>query len=254
MFSASGSYFVEFKTIKEMFAKIFWILFIIGLVYLFAPNLIPWTFFGLWKPVGSLSTWLSAGTPIFIWAVAVTILLEPFRYKNNVSKYQKLILKFNNPEAYPSVSEIIFKGTLTSFWAGISEEVYYRWLGLMGGIGISVFMNFLFFGFLGFGIPEAITNYITAPLANFFTGGYLANWLAESPWYIACAILTINADFREGHQHLGIVGLINSWFIGMFLFWIMFSYGLLAAIVIHIIYDLIIYSLFALSIAVRRPW
>ena len=62
-------------------------------------------------------------------------------------------------------------------------------------------------------------------------------------------MLYTNAFFRDGHRYQGPIGVLNSWFAGMFLFWIMFTYGLPAAILVHFMYDFLIFSLGAIRVA-----
>jgi hypothetical protein len=45
---------------------------------------------------------------------------------------------------------------------------------------------------------------------------------------------------------------VNSWFLGMVLFYIMFHYGLLSAIIVHFIYDFIIFTIRAIDCLCER--
>jgi hypothetical protein len=58
-------------------------------------------------------------------------------------------------------------------------------------------------------------------------------------WFVVgAAIVSISIRFRDGHIYLGLIGWINAWFLGMFMFYLTFQYGLLAAILVHILYDI----------------
>lgn len=48
---------------------------------------------------------------------------------------------------------------------------------------------------------------------------------------------------RNGHAYQGWFGTINSWFLGLYFFYIMLTHGLLAAIVVHFTYDFIIFTI-----------
>lgn len=85
------------------------------------------------------------------------------------------------------------------------------------------------------------------PIADFATLGALHEHLYHPhSWAVGAAILSSNAVFRDGHKYQGPFGIINSWFGGMVLFWVMFNYGLLAAMCIHFLYDFVYFCTIAL--------
>lgn len=194
----------------------FFVLIVIAWIWPWALE--PFTFFSVWSIKGSVFTWLLAASPILIWA-AVTSLLCSTK---------------NKPGIVP--------GTLISAWAGIVEEICFRWLIFLHVmVGIKV-LNFLFFDWLlGFGLAELFHNYISGPIVNWTTFGYLEGYIFHPHhWAIGAGMLIANGLFRDGHTYQGLIGIVNSWFIGLFFFYMMFSYGLLAAILVHFLYDLII--------------
>lgn len=84
-------------------------------------------------------------------------------------------------------------------------------------------------------------TYIAGPLASMVTLGKMSNILFHpSGWAVGSALLSSNGFFRDGHKYLGLFGWINSWFIGMFMFWLLFEYGIVACIVVHFLYDFFI--------------
>ena len=204
----------------------------------------PFTVLSLWTPPGEqslirLPSWGEAAYPIFVWGVSVTLIAQIatiYSNKNWMEKYKDRL-------AIADAEDNYFKGILISTWAGVAEEVAFRWIFfLYGMIGIKV-ANWLFFGFLGFGIAEHVYLWIVGPIANFFTFGYMEHWLFHpAHWAIGASLIAANAKFRDGHKYQGLIGVINSWFIGMFLFWCMFKFGLLAAIAIHFFYDFLIFT------------
>ena len=103
-------------------------------------------------------------------------------------------------------------------------------------------LNWIFFGFAGLGLIELLQVHILGPIANWATLGLLERYI-DNPanWLIGAALMSSNSMFRNGHRYLGWFGFINSWFIGMFMFYLLFKYGLVACIVVHFVYDLLIF-------------
>jgi hypothetical protein len=52
--------------------------------------------------------------------------------------------------------------------------------------------------------------------------------------------IVANAWFRDGHKYQGPLGIVNSWYGGMILLYATVTYGLLTAIVVHALYNIII--------------
>jgi hypothetical protein len=204
------------------------------------PSVIPFGTFELWGISGGVTDWMISSWPIFAWAAGVTVIVEIFSEGNWYT--------VRNAE-----SEILLPGVVISIWAGVMEEICFRWLIFLSAIVGAKVTNFIFFGFLGFGVPEWFYLTVMGPIANFFTMGGLEDWLFHpASWAVGVAVLSANGFFRAGHKYQGIVGFVNSWFIGMFLFYIMFTYGLLAAILVHFLYDLLIFVLHYLSAVLKQ--
>lgn len=79
---------------------------------------------------------------------------------------------------------------------------------------------------------------IAGPTANFITLGYLKPWLLDRGWLFSLCILGSTAFFREEHKYQGVLGFANSWFLGMFFFYMMLTHGLFAAICAHFFYNM----------------
>ena len=125
--------------------------------------------------------------------------------------------------------------------AGVVEELCYRWLIFLSSMFWVRVSNFILLGFIGWGIPEHLFIWIFRPLADFVTLHGLHDQLYHpSGWAICAAMLATNAFFRNGHKYQGWFGWINSWFLGMFFFWIMFRFGLPAAMLVHFSYNMVI--------------
>jgi hypothetical protein len=130
--------------------------------------------------------------------------------------------------------------------------------------------NRLMFGWGGReGWLKAFNEDILLPLADWATLHKMSEYLTvtDGQWLIPAAILYANASFRDGHktpkqllkdktrlERVLIVAfpMVNSWYAGMFLFYVMFSYGLFAAIVVHALYDMLIFTIEYLDACVER--
>lgn len=213
---------------------------VILLTHCVSPGHIPYAASDVWSFHGTgFWDWMKLAVPFFAWGVGVTLLI---RFWKRDELAQERVTDILQGKSRPSKSGVFFAGLLISTLAGLLEEVAFRWLIFLASFTYLAIGNFLFFGFLGFGIGEWLTVTIFAPLANFTTLGYLEPWLKNPNWLVAAAVLSANAFFRDGHKYLGPLGVVNSWFMGMFFFYVMFTHGLLAAIVVHFTYDLLIFS------------
>lgn len=76
------------------------------------------------------------------------------------------------------------------------------------------------------------------PVVNWLTLGKFSDIFAMA-WPVGAAMISVNGQFSKGHLYQGIIGLIHSWVIGMLMFWFVFNFGILAAMLIHAIFDLV---------------
>lgn len=206
-----------------------------------SPSFFPIGIWEFWETSSEkIENSIKASVPIFIWGASVTFLLGLFK------SYEKKMVE--------KAHEILQKGFIISLIAGIFEELIFRWI-LFYFIMITVqIFSFFFFGFISesFEIPRLIYWYIFAPIINFFTFFNL-NWLLyEKGWIVGCAATGANAKFRDEHAYLGLLGYLNSWFLGFFFFWIMFNYGIPSAILVHFLYDFIIFGIIYLHAKTRK--
>jgi len=189
---------------------------------------VPYDFFQFWHSSGTVSQWLWSARYVFAWGIGVTTLFS--------------FISHDRPEISRQAEANYVSGIFTSVLAGVLEEIVFRWLYFFFYIFLAVVMNFLFFGFLGFGLVAWFTG-IFGWLADVCTFGMLHAQLTNpATWSIAAGILCANGCFRDGHKYLGFFGYVNAWFIGMFFFWLMFTYGLVAAILVHFLYDFGIFT------------
>ncbi len=202
----------------------FFALIIICLVKWLRPQTIPFDLFHFWQIKGSMWDWTIIAWPMFAWAVGLTII-------NCLTRF----------DPHANAEERFLVGTAMSVFAGVVEEICFRWIRFFAAIvGLKV-INYIFFGWLGFGIAEWFYTNVFCEVANFFTAGFLKPYLFSSlGWFVGAAIISSNGKFRNGHAYQGLFGYINSWFGGMFLFYVMFQFGLIAAIFVHFMYDFLI--------------
>lgn len=209
------------------------------------PELIPYGAFEFWRIKTGPLAWFADGWPILAWGLGINIFLGLLRDNRQA-------LNTLRGNGHNGCSMLIF-GAINSLRAGVLEEIAFRWLIFLAAMATIRIPNFIFFGFLGFGIPEWFHLNIWGPLANWTTFGLLKEHIfPPQGWAIGAALLGTNAFFRDGHRYQGLLGVVNSWFIGMFMFWIMFHHGLLAAITLHFTYDFLIFAYAALRVARNR--
>lgn len=186
--------------------------------------------------VGTGLSWSGIGAVwfIFAWAIGISLLRLAVgaRYESDDSR-----------------GVLLLRGIWISLNAGVFEEIIYRWFIFMSAMVTIPFVNFITFGLIKFLYVELLV-----PLANFTTFGALEPYLYHpSSWIFGAAIVSTSMSFSEAHKHLGLLGRVNSWFGGMVMFWLMFNYGLLTAMAAHVLYDIVVFGLKALT-AMKPRW
>lgn len=206
-----------------MLALIIPTLIVVGILRWIFPDSVPLTLSEFIYLPSDWSLVLRAGIPLFVWGFAL----------NCVVMY--IIPRYR-------LEETTSDGILNSLIAGTTEEIYFRFLLFFIIMYTIQFGNFLFFGWLGFGITEWFTIHISGPFTNFVSFGILSPMFNTElfPWFVAGAIMYSNGKFREGHQYQGPIGIINAWYAGILLFAVMFNYGIIAAMVVHVLFDIMV--------------
>jgi hypothetical protein len=83
---------------------------------------------------------------------------------------------------------------------------------------------------------------VAIPVVDWLTIGKLHFQLTSYSWWVGAAVISTNADFGKGHLSKGgCPGYVNSWAIGMLMFWVVFNFGLLPAMLIHALYDVFLH-------------
>lgn len=215
---------------RKVIKKTIWGVITITLIKWLFPSLIPLGSFELWHIKGDLWTWLVSAKWMFAWAFGVSTII--------------FLIAGSHENERPGY--LFKKGFLTSLEAGVVEEIIFRWLIFMSAMPGLYIMNWILGGFFGadWGLIQWFYVKVLGNIANFFTFGLMHDYIFNPlSWVIGASIITTNTLFRDGHAYQKLLGWINSWYCGMFLFFITLKYGLVAAIIIHFLYDLIIFSL-----------
>lgn len=190
------------------------------------PTVIPFTTFEFFTvDIANIARSMWAMIPLFCYGLLINI---PGYMSGIKSSYTR--------------NELFVEGTKISLFAGIVEELIFRWIFFYSAIIAIAVVDFILLGFIfPYGILGALYNWILIPISSFLTAGYLDTWLYHiDSWVIGAAIISANGKFRDGHSYQGCLGYLTSWFAGMIFFYIMFTGGIFAAIVVHFFYDFFI--------------
>ena len=193
----------------------------------------------LWSRNADIMAGLGSVWLIFVWAAVVPLAIG---------------LKIRKRPRDHEPLDVLRSGFLASLNAGIFEELIYRWLRFSIALILLPVMNFLLFGFMpdAEGVLHWLYKWVFVPFADFATFGTMHDLLFHpASWVVGAAIISANGAFYNDHQYNGVFNQINAWFIGMALFYVMFHYGLLTAIVAHILYDAIVFGCAALTMTWR---
>lgn len=201
---------------------------IISLVGYLWPAVLPFGVLELWQPKGTPLDWLAVGWPALAWIVGLTT-FENLRRRHS---WQELA----------DAEKILVGGLMLSALAGFFEELLCRWLVFMAAIPLLVLANY---GCSSVGLPlfEMLQVYVLGPVTNVLTLGLLSSWLTEPfNWSVGLAMLAANWMFMREHTDRGRFYAANSWFVGMFMFFVMSRFGLPAAMLLHFLFDALFYT------------
>ena len=268
------------KWASNLWTRILFSAVLLVILNVVSPETIPISSSWVWRSEGSVSDWVSLAKPIFAWGFGVTLLFGILR---------KLTWEMRKTNALHA----FLAGLVISVFAGVSEEILFRWILFLPTVALEQFFNWVFSGVLalllsavigagvgaafrnvfltfllglGFpvalgvafgglppGLPEWFHMNVWGPFADLTTGGHLKDYIFHSTGFaVGAAMLTANSLFRDGHKYQGVFGYLNSWFIGMFLFYVMFTFGLPAAILVHFLYDVVVFTTGSVVLAFRN--
>lgn len=210
---------------------------------LFFPSVIPFRFLDVWRVKFVLADAYYAGRPIFIWGLAIQSALS--------------LTTRNHPKVNQLKNKVLKDGFKKSLRAGVFEELVFRWLWFYWAIVLVKISNSLFFnwGILGidFGIAKWSYNAIAEPFVRLYMGSLMDMFLYHPEgWAVGAAMLATNVKFRDGHKYQGLLGWVNSWVLGLLFFRIAFLHGLLAAILVHFVYDVLVHTVVWLDVRIEN--
>lgn len=187
----------------------------------------PFTLLSLWEMKGTPVDWFLVSWPLLLWGVLFNCGRSFF---TDISR--TIADKWDSKKKH-------FMRANMGIWSlfPFLEEIVHRWLLLLLLMPTLVALDFITFGF----IQYSHYNFL-APLCDAVSFGYLADWLYHPVWAVGAAIIVSNLLFSAQHLYQGWFGAINSLIIGFFFFWCTFTYGLLSAIAIHSVYNLLLYT------------
>lgn len=159
--------------------------------------------------------------PLFAWAVGISLFALAFGERLETSWGR---------------SSHILRGIWVSLNIGILEELIYRVFLFLNAMVILTFLNFITFGFVGWVFTKLVT-----PVANFLTLHALEVQLINGNWLLGAAIGAASIEYLRVGPKRGWFHQLTTWPIGMLMFWLVFNYGLLTAIVVHVLYYVVIY-------------
>jgi len=102
-------------------------------------------------------------------------------------------------------------------------------------------------------------QHVIFPVMSFISFGLLDSIMYNKEFSLLfiIAAMSANLKFRDGHKYQGCFGYFNSWIIGYILLHVMMYHGLVVAIIIHAVYDIIIglvYFSKRLILAKKESW
>lgn len=166
---------------------------------------------------------------IFAWGFAIQALIQISRVLHRRPREANLI-------------PLLKHGIYLSAHAGFFEEIVFRVYAFLSFIIIVHLINPYTHDLLQGAAIHAIL-----PAANFITGGFFRDQFAGSDWAFGLAVILGSLFFRSAHIHYGALSKANVWVIGLVMFWVMFHYGLIAAIAAHFLYDACVFTAIALT-------
>jgi hypothetical protein len=110
-------------------------------------------------------------------------------------------------------------------------------LALAGGL---IFLT-VWLGFAANPVYWVYEN-IILPIYGFLSLGYLKPLFEKYPLLLMAGAITANGWFKDGHKYQGPVGVLNAQFFGVYMIYIAFTHGLVYAIALHFLYDLVLFS------------
>ena len=233
---------------SPLFTRMIWAFIGMLLIQWIWPDWIPFETYQFWEIKGNLFQWLTAPVvwPFFIWAIVFALgfcLVIP--HQLGMTSIDGIHRTFRELTS----GRIILGGVIYSAVMGAVKPVAYRWLFFFNAFFFVWLGNFFLGGFIGYlpgvesewGVIMWIYTKILIPIVDYVSLGYLTEFLRSPYWLLGAALLSANATAREDRIFKGFWGWISAFFFGFMQFWVLFQFGLVACIVIQVIYSLIMF-------------
>jgi Type II CAAX prenyl endopeptidase Rce1-like len=216
---------------QNYFSTILFAICYIAFVKWFFPSAIPLNWFFWRENSASVVQILMSSWPVFTFGIVFTSFV--------------LLITKNNPESNYEAEEKLAEDIFISIYAGVTEEIAFRWILFLSCIPAIQLLDWFCGGFLfGNGLINFTYTKFFIPFADFLTFHQLTQYLYNPlSWSLGAAILSTNGKFRDGHSYQGPIGWLDAWFFGMFMYKIVWECGLPIAIFVHISYNSLIFIL-----------
>lgn len=214
---------------------------VLFILYMWFRAYTPFGFWEFWHMPGSWVSLFQRYWMLFAWGVIIQSIVS--------------FTGYNSPYENDNAERFLFKGFLRSAFAGVTEEISFRWLFFLSAIPGARIANWFFFGFAGFGVSEWLFLHVVGPITSTFSLHWMDTILYHSAgWFVGAALVSTNAFFRDGHKYQGITGLVNSWYGGLVLFHVALNYGLPAAIVLHTSFNVTVHLVAYIDMLIERTF
>ncbi len=171
---------------------------------------------------------------IFAWGFGIQFLIQLWRMIRLKPREADLPVLFQH-------------GLWISANAGFFEEIIFRVYAFLSSIIVLKVLDGWFGGFL-----EGLAKGAILPVANWVSFGVFQREFTAGDWALGVAVIVGGLFFRSAHVHYGKLSKANVWVIGMIMFWLVFNYGLVTAIIAHFLYDLCVFTAVAIVSPLQR--
>lgn len=206
------------------------------------PGLVPFGADQYWYIHGSFLDILATAWPIFAWGGLMLLpfvwLMSWFITHPSVISRATFGANINGPIQIQINLPSPAVGMWQSIWIGIGEELGLRWLAFYSLIALLNMLGSL--SLLDNALPRLYT-FLVGPVVNFVTFGQFSSILFHPHWTWAVGgAIVILSFYHSERRFLPIKGNMSwllYWLPNLFLYLVMFRYGLIAAMLVHLIYE-----------------
>jgi hypothetical protein len=190
-------------------------------------------------------TGIVAAWPIYVWALVIASLKRILHFrKTHQGRLEQFARGTYVSVAHAITEEVICRGLLplylTPIFVPIDSLTGGRFAQLCGAVirwVVNPVTNF---------VASSFEHVIGRPFGSPFPLGSFSSDVDARMWPIVAAAIIMAFKFRNWNRYptynrrTTVLWRINSWFLGMMMFTLMLRYGLLTAIIVHALYDLVL--------------